>query len=194
MIHHLKGQLIEKNPTYVVIDCNGVGYTVNISLHTYSLLANSEAISLYTYLQVKEDSHTLYGFMEKSEREIFKLLISVSGVGTSTARTMLSSLQPREVTTAIAHGDVVTIQSVKGIGAKTAQRVILDLKDKVLKVMAEGDEVLVSQSNTNKEEALSALEVLGYNRRQAGKVVDKILNDDPDSSVESIIKLALKKL
>ncbi|MEO2064017.1 MAG: Holliday junction branch migration protein RuvA [Christiangramia sp.] len=194
MIHHLKGQLIEKNPTYVVIDCNGVGYTVNISLHTYSLLANSEAISLYTYLQVKEDSHTLYGFMEKSEREIFKLLISVSGVGTSTARTMLSSLQPSEVTTAIAHGDVVAIQSVKGIGAKTAQRVILDLKDKVLKVMAEGDEVLVSQSNTNKEEALSALEVLGYNRRQAGKVVDKILNDDPDSSVESIIKLALKKL
>lgn len=194
MIHHLKGQLVEKNPTYVVIDCNGVGYTVNISLHTFSLLSSSEAISLYTYLQVKEDSHTLYGFMEKSEREIFKLLISVSGVGTSTARTMLSSLQPKEVTTAIATGDVPTIQSVKGIGAKTAQRVILDLKDKVLKVMAEGDEVLVSQNNTNKEEALSALEVLGYNRRQAGKAVDKILKDDPDSSVESIIKLALKTL
>ncbi len=194
MIHHLKGQLVEKNPTYVVIDCNGVGYTVNISLHTFSLLSDSEAISLYTYLQVKEDSHTLYGFMEKSEREIFKLLISVSGVGTSIARTMLSSLLPKEVTNAIATGDVATIQSVKGIGAKTAQRVILDLKDKVLKVMAEGDEVFVSQNNTNKEEALSALEVLGYNRRQAGKVVDKILKDDPDSSVESIIKLALKTL
>ncbi|MBT8296567.1 MAG: Holliday junction branch migration protein RuvA [Gramella sp.] len=193
MIHHLKGQLIEKNPTYIVIDCNGIGYTVHISLHTFSLIPESEAVSLYTYLQVKEDSHTLYGFMEKSEREIFKLLISVSGVGTSTARMMLSSLQPREVTEAIAKGDVPTIQSVKGIGAKTAQRVILDLKDKVLKVLGD-DEVFASPSNTNKEEALSALEILGYNRRQAGKVVEKILKDDPEATVESIIKLALKKL
>ncbi|WPY98214.1 Holliday junction branch migration protein RuvA [Christiangramia sp. OXR-203] len=193
MIHHLKGQLIEKNPTYVVIGCNGIGYTVNISLHTFSLIPESEAISLYTYLQVKEDSHTLYGFIEKSEREIFKLLISVSGVGTSTARVMLSSLQPKEVINAIATGDVPTIQSVKGIGAKTAQRVILDLKDKVLKVMGD-DEVLMTPNNTNKEEALSALEILGYNRRQAGKVVEKILKDDPESTVESIIKMALKKL
>ncbi len=193
MIHHLKGQLVEKNPTYVVIDCNGVGYSVNISLNTFSLLPDSEAINLYTYLHVKEDSHTLYGFAEKSEREIFKLLISVSGVGTSTARTMLSSLHPREVTEAIASENVATIQSVKGIGAKTAQRVILDLKDKVLKVMGD-DEVFASQSNTNKEEALSALEILGYNRRQAGKVVEKILKEEPESTVESIIKLALKKL
>ncbi|MFV8226301.1 Holliday junction branch migration protein RuvA [Christiangramia aquimixticola] len=193
MIHHLKGQLIEKNPTYVVIECNGIGYAVNISLHTYSLIPESEAISLFTHLQVKEDSHTLYGFMEKSEREIFKLLISVSGVGTSTARVMLSSLQPKEVIDAIASGDVATIQSVKGIGAKTAQRVILDLKDKVLKVLGE-DEVLMTPNNTNKEEALSALEILGYNRRQAGKVVEKILKEDAESTVESIIKLALKKL
>ena len=193
MIHHLKGQLIEKNPTYVVIECNGIGYAVNISLHTYSLISESEAISLYTHLQVKEDSHTLYGFKEKSEREIFKLLISVSGVGTSTARIMLSSLQPKEVIDAIASGDVPTIQSVKGIGAKTAQRVILDLKDKVLKVLGE-DEVFVTQNNTNKEEALSALETLGYNRRQAAKVVEKILKEDPESTVESIIKMALKKL
>ena len=193
MIHHLKGQLIEKNPTYVVIECNGIGYEVNISLHTFSLIPDSEAVSLYTYLQVKEDSHTLYGFIEKSEREIFKLLISVSGVGTSTARMMLSSLLPKEVIEAIATGDVPTIQSVKGIGAKTAQRVILDLKDKVLKVLGD-DEVFVSQNNTNKEEALSALEILGYNRRQAGKVVEKILKEDPESTVESIIKLALKKL
>lgn len=193
MIHHLKGQLIEKNPTQVIIDCNGVGYEVSISLNTFTKIPDSEAISLYTYLQVKEDSHTLYGFAEKSEREIFKLLISVSGVGTSTARTMLSSLEPAEVTEAIASGNVPTIQSVKGIGAKTAQRVILDLKDKVLKVMGE-DEVFVSQDNTNKEEALSALEILGYNRRQAGKVVDKILKEDPASTVESIIKQALKKL
>jgi len=193
MIHHLKGQLIEKNPTYVVIECHGIGYMVNISLHTFSLIAESEAISLYTYLQVKEDAHTLYGFMEKSEREIFKLLISVSGVGTSTARIMLSSLQPKEVINAIATGDVPVIQSVKGIGAKTAQRVILDLKDKVLKVMGE-DEELLTPNNTNKEEALSALEILGYNRRQAGKVVEKISKDDPNSTVESIIKMALKKL
>ena len=193
MIHHLKGQLIEKNPTYVVIECNGVGYEVNISLHTYSLIPDSEAVSLYTYLQVKEDSHTLYGFIEKSERDIFKLLISVSGVGTSTARVMLSSLLPKEITQAIATGDVPTIQSVKGIGAKTAQRVILDLKDKVLKVLGD-DEVFISQNNTNKEEALSALEILGYNRRQAGKVVEKILKEDSESTVESIIKLALKKL
>lgn len=193
MIHHLKGQLIEKNPTYVVIDCNGVGYLVNISLHTFSQIPDSEAISLYTHLQVKEDDHTLYGFVQKSEREMFRLLISVSGVGTSTARTMLSSLSPSEVSEAIAKGDVPTIQSVKGIGAKTAQRVILDLKDKVLKVLGD-EEVFVSQNNTNKEEALSALETLGYNRRQAGKVVDKILKEDPESTVESIIKLALKKL
>jgi len=193
MIHHLKGQLIEKNPTYVVIECNGIGYSVNISLHTFSLISDSEAVSLYTHLQVKEDSHTLYGFAEKSEREIFRLLISVSGVGTNTARMMLSSLQPREVTEAIASGNVPTIQSVKGIGAKTAQRIILDLKDKVLKVLGD-DEVFISQSNTNKEEALSALEILGYNRRQAGKVVEKILKEDPESTVESIIKLALKKL
>jgi len=193
MIHHLKGQLIEKNPTYVVIECNGVGYTVNISLHTFSLIPESEAVNLYTHLQVKEDSHTLYGFAEKSEREIFRLLISVSGVGTNTARMMLSSLQPREVTEAIASGNVPVIQSVKGIGAKTAQRIILDLKDKVLKVLGD-DEIFVSQSNSNREEALSALEILGYNRRQAGKVVEKILKDDPESTVESIIKLALKKL
>ncbi|MUP44515.1 Holliday junction branch migration protein RuvA [Gramella sp. BOM4] len=193
MIHHLKGQLIEKNPTHVVIDCNGIGYLVNISLHTYSLIPDSEAISLFTYLQVKEDSHTLFGFMEKSEREIFKLLISVSGVGSSTARTMLSSLQPGEVTAAIANEDVGTIQSVKGIGAKTAQRVILDLKDKALAVMDEG-EVLVSQNNTGKEEALSALEILGYNRRQAGKVVDRIIQENSETTVESIIKMALKKL
>ena len=193
MIHHLKGQLIEKNPTYVVIDCNGVGYMVNISLNTFSRITDSEAISLYTFLQVKEDSHTLYGFADKTEREIFKLLISVSGVGTSTARTMLSSLQPQEVSTAIANEDVATIQGVKGIGAKTAQRLILDLKDKVLNVTGD-DEVFVSKGNTHKEEALSALEVLGYNRRQSGKVVDKILKDDPDASVETVIKLALKKL
>lgn len=194
MIHHLKGQLVEKNPTYVVIDCNGVGYFVHISLHTFSLLANnSEAISLYTHLQVKEDSHTLFGFIEKSERELFRLLISVSGVGASTARTMLSSLEPKHIMEAIASGDAGTVQSIKGIGAKTAQRVILDLKDKVLKVFGEG-EVFVSQSNTNKEEALSALETLGFSRKPAEKVVDRIMKQSTDPTVETIIKLALKSL
>ncbi len=194
MIHHLKGQLIEKNPTHVVIDCNGVGYFVHISLHTFSLLNNaSEAISIYTHLQVKEDSQTLFGFMEKSERELFRLLISVSGVGASTARTMLSSLEPKNIMDAIASGDSATIQSIKGIGAKTAQRVILDLKDKVLKVFGEGD-VFVSQSNTNKEEALSALETLGFARKPAEKVVDRIMKETTDPTVETIIKLALKNL
>jgi len=193
MIHHLKGQLVEKNPTYVVISCNGVGYMVNISLHTFSLLPDSDNITLYTHLHIKEDAHTLYGFFQKSEREIFKLLISVSGVGTSTARTMLSSLEPNQVKEAIAHEDVATIQSVKGIGAKTAQRVILDLKDKILKVYGE-DEVFVPQDNTIKEEALSALETLGFARKQATRVVDKIIKDSVNPSVESIIKQALKNL
>ncbi len=193
MIHHLKGKLVEKNPTYVIIECGGVGYFVNISLHTFSKIADEENIILYTHLQVKEDSHTLFGFAEKSEREIFRLLLSVSGIGSSTARTMLSSLTPAQIRDAIAGGDVPTIQSVKGIGAKTAQRVILDLKDKVLKVY-DIDEVSISSNNTNKDEALSALEVLGFPRRQAEKVVDKVLQQDASLSVENIIKLALKNL
>ncbi|WP_396635608.1 Holliday junction branch migration protein RuvA [Maribacter sp. R77961] len=193
MIHHLKGKLVEKNPTDVVIECAGVGYFVNISLHTFSKIQEGELISLYTHLQVKEDSHTLFGFAEKSEREIFRLLLSVSGIGASTARTMLSSLSPAQIRDAIANGDVPTIQSIKGIGAKTAQRVILDLRDKVLKVY-DIDEVSLTQNNTNKDEALSALEVLGFARRQAEKVVDKVISQDSSLSVENIIKLALKNL
>ncbi len=158
MITHLKGRLVEKTPTYVVIECAGVGYFVNISLHTFSKISDSESIQLYTHLQIKEDSHTLYGFAENSEREIFRLLLSVSGIGSSIARTMLSSLTPIQIRNAIACGDVLTIQAVKGIGAKTAQRVILDLKDKVLKIY-DIDEVSPNSNNTNKEEALSALEV-----------------------------------
>ena len=193
MIAHLKGRLAEKTPTEVVIDCNGVGYQVNISLHTYSLLPDSESIKLYTYLQVKEDAHTLFGFMEKAERELFKLLISVSGVGAGTARTMLSSLEPKMVIQAIGNGDVGTIQSIKGIGAKTAQRVILDLRDKVLKLY-DLEEVSVSGYNTNKDEALSALEVLGFNKKLAEKAVDKIVKENPQANVEAIIKQALKNL
>ena len=193
MIEHLRGKLVEKNPTYVIVECNGVGYFLNISLHTFSLLKDEENIYIHTHLLVKEDSHTLFGFVERSEREVFRLLISVSGVGSSTARTMLSSLSPSDVRDAIAGGDVATIQAVKGIGAKTAQRVILDLKDKILKVYDMG-EVSPRTNNTNKEEALSALEVLGFTRKQSEKVVDKVLAQDTSLSVENIIKLALKNL
>lgn len=193
MITHIQGKLVEKNPTFVVIDCMGVGYYINISLHTFSLILDSENIKLFTYLQVKEDGHTLYGFVEKSEREIFKLLISISGIGPSIARTMLSSLTPKQVIEAIASSDVATIQSAKGIGAKTAQRVIIELKEKVLKIY-DLDEVSAFSDNTNKSEALSALEVLGFNRKLAEKAVEKVLKETPQASVENIIKQALKNL
>lgn len=193
MITHIQGKLTEKNPTHVVIDCNGVGYMLNISLHTYSQIPDNEHLKLYTHLQVKEDSHTLYGFSSFAEREIFRLLISVSGIGASTARTMLSSLTPKQVREGIAVGDVALIQSIKGIGAKTAQRVIIDLKDKVLKIY-DIDEVSVSKDNTNKDEALSALEVLGFAKKQAERVVDKIIRSQPEANVEAIIKQALKNL
>ena len=193
MITHISGRLVEKNPTNVVIDCNGVGYFIHISLHTYSLLPAEEALRLYTHLQVKEDSQTLFGFMEKMERDIFRLLLSVSGIGASTARTMLSSLHPDQIKQAIATNDVATIQGIKGIGAKTAQRVILDLKDKILKVF-DGDLISAVQNNTSKEEALSALETLGFARKQAEKVCTSILKNEPNASVETLIKEALKKL
>jgi Holliday junction DNA helicase RuvA len=193
MIAHLQGKLVEKSPTQVIIDCGGVGYHVNISLHTYSLLPPTDFIKLFTYLQIKEDAHTLFGFVEKSEREIFKMLLSVSGIGASIARTMLSSLDPKQITNAIASGDVVTIQSIKGIGSKTAQRVILDLKEKVLKLY-DLDEVSMSQSNTIRDEALSALEVLGFVRKTSERIVEKIIKEASDSSVESVIKKALKVL
>ncbi len=193
MIAQIQGRLVEKTPTDVVIDCHGVGYHINISLHTFSLIPDGEQLRLYTFLQIKEDAHTLYGFIEKQERELFKLLLSVSGVGASTARTMLSSLQPNQIIQAIAANDVATIQGVKGIGAKTAQRIILDLKDKVLKVY-DLDDVSTLPNNTNKEEALSALEVLGFNKKTSEKVIDKIVKEDPNASVEQLIKQALKNL
>ena len=193
MITHIQGKLVEKNPTDVVIDCNGVGYLLNISLHTFSQIPNHEHVKLFSHLIVKEDSHTLYGFSSLAEREIFKMLISVSGVGASTARTMLSSLTPKQVREGIAHGDIALIQSIKGIGAKTAARVILDLKDKILKVY-DIDELSSIKNNTSQDEALSALEVLGFVRKQAERVVDKIVAQQPDANVETIIKEALKNL
>ena len=193
MITQLQGRLVEKSPTNVVIDCHGVGYFVNISLHTFAQLPTSENIKLFTHLQVREDAHILYGFSSVVEREIFRLLISVSGVGASTARTMLSSLSPQQVSEAIASSDVATIQSVKGIGLKTAQRVIIDLKDKILKTY-DIDETSLTQNNTNKDEALSALEVLGFMKKQSERIVDKIVTSSPEASAESIIKEALKNL
>lgn len=193
MITHIQGRLVEKNPTDVVIDCNGVGYFINISLHTFSELPSSENVKLFTHLLVREDAHILYGFSSVAEREIFRLLISVSGVGASIARTMLSSLAPEQVLDAISLNDIATIQSVKGIGAKTAQRVVLDLKDKILKVYGLSS-ISAGSSNTNKNEALSALETLGFVRKQSEKVVDTIVKENPQASVEMIIKQALKNL
>lgn len=193
MIAHIQGKLVEKTPTDVVIDCGGVGYQINISLHTYGLLPNSDLIKLFTHQIIKEDSHSLYGFVEKSEREIFKMLLSVSGIGANIARTMLSSIEPKQIIQAIATANVVAIQSIKGIGSKTAQRVILDLKEKVLKIY-DLDEVSMIQNNTNRDEALSALEVLGFIRKMSERVVDKVIKDNPEASVEIIIKQALKNL
>lgn len=193
MITHIRGKLVEKNPTFAIVDCNGIGYFLNISLHTFSKIPDVEAVSFYTHLYIKEDSHTLFGFADKVEREIFKLLISVSGVGPSIARTMLSSMNPEEIQHAIASEDVATIQSVKGIGAKTAQRVIIDLRDKIVKTYVISEDSQIS-NNTMKEEALSALEVLGFSRKQVDKLVQKIIQETPETTLENIIKQALKNL
>lgn len=193
MIAQIQGKLIEKLPTDVIIDCNGVGYHIHISLHTYALLPASDFVKLYTHLIIKEDAHLLYGFAEKSERELFKLLISVSGIGAGIARTMLSSIEPKQIINAIATGNVAAVQAIKGIGAKTAQRTIIELKDKVLKIY-DLEEISSSSHNTNREEALSALEVLGFVRKSSEKVVDKIVVENPEISTENIIKLALKNL
>jgi len=193
MITQLQGRLIEKFPTHVVIDCQGVGYEVHISLHTFGQLGDNENIRLYTHLQVREDAHTLFGFFEPMERSIFRLLISISGIGASIARTMLSSMTPNQIQQAIVHEDLAAIKAVKGIGLKTAQRVLIELKDKIQNV-AGMEEISASRSNTTKEETLSALEVLGYPRRQAEKVIDNIIQSAPESSVEALIKQALNKL
>ncbi len=193
MITQIKGKLVEKNPTQVVVDCNGIGYEINISLNTFSSLSSDENIKLFTHLQVREDAHILYGFFTVLERAVFRLLISVSGIGASTARTMLSSLTPSEIQHAIGTEDVATIQGVKGIGLKTAQRVIIELKDK-MKILEGGDEIPLHKSNTIKEETLSALEVLGYSRKTSEKVIDNLIQGNPDSTIEDLIKAALNKL
>ena len=194
MITYIKGKLIEKSPTNAIIEANGIGYFLNISLNTFSKISDEENVLLYTHLSIREDAHTLFGFINKLEREIFKLLISVSGVGPSIARTMLSSMTSEQIQQAIATEDIPTIQSVKGIGAKTAQRVIIDLKDKILKTYTISEDSIGTSYNTIKEEALSALEVLGYTKRQVDKLIQKIMQESPSISLESLIKQALKNL
>ena len=192
MITQIRGRLIEKSPTELVVDCNGIGYSINISLNTFSKIGNEEKIRLYTHLIIKEDSHSLYGFFEKSERSLFKLLISVSGVGASTGRMMLSSLTPNEIVSAIMTENVQVIQSIKGIGLKTSQRVILELKDKVLSL--EGSDKQELNLNNESNEAASALEVLGYSQKQTSKILSKIISENPGINVETLIKKALNKL
>jgi Holliday junction DNA helicase RuvA len=191
MIAQLNGKLIEKNPTELVIDCGGVGYDVKISLNTYTTIGTSEAIRVYTKLIVREDAQILYGFASKEEREMFNYLISVSGIGPNIAMVMLSSMVPEEIAYAIQTEDVVTIQGIKGIGAKTAQRVILDLKGKVMKI-AGGIENSPALNNTNRFDALNALVSLGFDKKAAEKAIDKV--DSGELAVEILIKEALKVL
>ena len=193
MINHINGRLIEKSPTHVVIEAAGVGYYINISLNTFSKVGNEEACKLFTHLAVKEDSHTLYGFFEVAEREVFRKLISVSGVGASTARVMLSSLNPSEIAVAITSSDVATLKGVKGIGAKTAERIILDLRDKISKDGA-FESLEIPVQNNAQTEALSALIALGFPKNSAEKALRKILNKQADLNVEGLVKEALKQL
>ena len=183
--------IVEKNPTELVVDCNGVGYEVKISLTTFTSLGNEEAVKIFTKLIVREDAHILYGFATKEEREMFTYLISVSGIGPNIAMIMLSSLIPEEIAHAIQTEDVQTIQSIKGIGAKTAQRVIIDLKGKVMKI-AERSENMFSANNSNRFDALTALVSLGFDKKAAEKALDRV--DSGSDPLEKLIKEALKVL
>jgi len=194
MFEYISGKLMEKNPAYMVVDSHGVGYYVNISLHTFSLLKDKNEVKLLIHFVVREDAQILFGFAEESERTIFRHLISVSGVGANTARMMLSSMQPAEIATAIANGEANLLQKIKGIGAKSAQRIIIDLKDKIIKTNIQG-EILSVEYNTNKEDALTALTTLGFSKIQAEKALKKVFaNIEEDAAVEEIIKNTLKIL
>lgn len=194
MIEYLKGKLAFKSAEYAVIECNGVGYEVKISLNTYADLPKDEACQLYTHFVVREDAQLLYGFMTTSEREVFRKLISVSGVGPNTARMILSTLKPGELADAISKGDVNALKSVKGIGAKSAQRIIVDLKDK-MGIEGLEEENSSSSNNTSVNEALTALVSLGFDKRIAKKALDKIVQSNGDHlAVEELIRLGLKSL
>lgn len=194
MISYIKGLIALKTPTYVVVETAGVGYHINISLHTYSKIEKLENVKLLTHLQVREDSHTLYGFADDTERDMFVKLISVSGIGTNTARVLLSSMPPDEVRAAIVGEDVSAFKKVKGVGPKTAKRIILDLKDKVLKDSGDAPLTLISVNNTVRDEALQALVALGFNKIMVQKTLNKITKAQPElTNVEELIKIALKQ-
>lgn len=196
MIEYIRGEIAEITPAMVVIDCNGVGYGVNISLNTYSAIQSLSSVKLYIYEAIREDAHILFGFSSKEERELFLLLISVSGIGGNTARMILSALSPKELCGVISSGNDKLLKSVKGIGLKTAQRIIVDLKDKIA---ASGMETVSTEalSVTNTEihdEAVAALTMLGFAQAPSQKVVSAILKEEPSAPVEKVIKLALKRL
>ncbi len=193
MYEFIRGIIIERNPASIVIEAGGIGYFVNISLYTYSKLSQKKEEILFLHQVVREDAHILYGFADKDERTLFRNLISVNGVGSSTAIMMLSSLNPDEIAAAVTTENVAVLKGVKGIGAKTAQRIIIDLKDKLGK-LHETDQILLSPNNTIRNEALSALVMLGFVKRDTEKTVSAILKEQPDASVESVIKQALKRL
>lgn len=193
MINYIKGTVAELNPTSVTIETGGIGYFINISVNTFSKLDGKTDCVILIHEVIREDAHQLFGFADKEERDIFRMLISVSGIGANTARMMLSSLHPAEVEKAIIESNVNLLQSVKGIGLKTAQRVIVDLKDKVGKLSQAG-EIFTFEDNTKREEALSALVMLGFARSAVSKVLEKIIRDEKNLTVEDLIKRALKNL
>ena len=195
MITYIKGNITHKSPTYIVVEAAGLGYHINISLNTYAQVEKLESVKILTHLHIKEDSHTLYGFADAAERNLFVHLISVSGIGPSTAQLMLSSMTPDEMRAAIISEDVNTLKRIKGIGPKTAKRAILDLKDKMLKDSGEEMVLASPQDNTIRDEALSALVALQFNRIQAQKALNKALKENSGiAGVEQLIKLALKEL
>ncbi len=196
MITHLRGNIIELNPTHLILDCNGVGYFLNISLNTFSQLDKEKLheCTILTHLHVREDAHTLFGFFEQEERKIFLMLLSVSGIGASTAMMILSSLNSNEIRMAIIQEDIVTLKSIKGIGLKSAQRIIIDLKDKMMDLQLDSKDLSVNQGNIKRNEALSALETLGFSVKDVNKVLDQVLSEDPEISVEKLIKMSLNKL
>lgn len=198
MIEYVKGEIAELSPATAIIDCNGLGYAVNISLNTYSAIQGKNTCKLYIYEAIREDAYVLYGFADKQERELFLLLISVSGIGGNTARMILSALSPSELVNVISTENANLLKTVKGIGLKTAQRVIVDLKDKIkttAPVAGGGQNTLLSAMNTEiQEEAVAALTMLGFAAAPSQKVVLAILKEEPDAAVEQVIKLALKRL
>ena len=191
MYEYIEGGFVEKSPAHLIVKADHLAYYIHISVFTYSQISNQSSGRIYLHFVVREDAQLLYGFSSREEREIFKSLISVSGVGANTARLILSSLSPDEVTQAILAGNVAVLQGIKGIGAKSAQRIIIDLKDKVGKG-AGIDELFFSQDNTSRQEALSALVALGFQKKTVEKILTRILSEQPELSPEEVVKAALK--